>query len=273
VVIDRTDEWGQKYLAGYAAGDEALSVEELQAYLEQSLPSHMVPARMMKLERLPLTPNGKVDRKALPEPEGGVRAGAAYAAPKTAAEQTLATVWQAVLGVEKVGILDNFFELGGDSIKALQVASRLLQAGYKLVMKDLFQYPTVAALSPHLQTSGKLASQEAVEGEVELTPIQRWFFGQQPADAHHSNQSVMLYRKERFDEAALRVTMKKIAVHHDALRMVFRLQEPGSGYAAWNRSVDEGELFSLEVLDFSAMADCAEAVEANATAIQGSINL
>ncbi|WP_157244100.1 non-ribosomal peptide synthetase, partial [Paenibacillus elgii] len=273
VVIDRTDEWGQKYLAGYAAGDEALSVEELQAYLEQSLPSHMVPARMMKLERLPLTPNGKVDRKALPEPEGGVRAGAAYAAPKTAAEQTLATVWQAVLGVEKVGILDNFFELGGDSIKALQVASRLLQAGYKLVMKDLFQYPTVAALSPHLQTSGKLASQEAVEGEVELTPIQRWFFGQQPADAHHSNQSVMLYRKERFDEAALRVTMKKIAVHHDALRMVFRLQEPGSGYAAWNRSVDEGELFSLEVLDFSAMADCAEAVEANATAIQGSIDL
>ncbi|WP_010503235.1 fusaricidin synthetase, partial [Paenibacillus elgii] len=69
-----------KYLAGYAAGDETLSIEELQAYLEQSLPSHMVPARMMKLERLPLTPNGKVDRKALPEPEGAVRAGAAYAA-------------------------------------------------------------------------------------------------------------------------------------------------------------------------------------------------
>uniref|UniRef100_UPI000248D78C condensation domain-containing protein n=1 Tax=Paenibacillus elgii TaxID=189691 RepID=UPI000248D78C len=125
----------------------------------------------------------------------------------------------------------------------------------------------------HLQRSGKLASQEVVTGDVELAPIQRWFFGQQPADAHHSNQSVMLYRKERFDESALRVTMKKIAEHHDALRMVFRLQEPGSGYAAWNRSVDEGELFSLEVLDFSAMADCAEAVEAEATTIQGSINL
>ncbi|WP_036715381.1 condensation domain-containing protein, partial [Paenibacillus ehimensis] len=210
-------------------------------------------------------------RKALPEPEGAVRAGAAYAAPRTAAEQTLAEVWQAVLGVEKVGILDNFFELGGDSIKALQVASRLLQAGYKLVMKDLFQYPTVAALSPYLQASGKRASQEAVEGEVELTPIQRWFFGQQPADAHHSNQSVMLYRKEGFNEAALRATMQKIAEHHDALRMVFR--ETGSGYAAWNRGVNEGELFSLEVVDFSAMTDCAAAVEAKATAIQGGIDL
>ncbi|WP_218032573.1 condensation domain-containing protein, partial [Paenibacillus elgii] len=182
-------------------------------------------------------------------------------------------VWQAVLGVEKVGTLDNFFELGGDSIKALQVASRLLQAGYKLVMKDLFSYPTVAALSPRLQTSGKLASQEAVTGDVELTPIQRWFIGQQPADAHHSNQSVMLYRKERFDEAALRVTMKKIAEHHDALRMVFRSRETGSGYAAWNRGVDEGELFSLEVLDLSGAKDVTAVVEAKATEIQGSIDL
>ncbi|WP_281936822.1 non-ribosomal peptide synthetase, partial [Paenibacillus tyrfis] len=271
VVIDRTDERGQKYLAGYAAGDEVLSVEELQAYLEQSLPSHMVPARMMKLERLPLTPNGKVDRKALPEPEGGVRAGAAYAAPKTVAEKTLAAVWQAVLGVEKVGILDNFFELGGDSIKALQVASRLLQAGYKLDMKDLFAYPTVADLSHRVRSATRMADQSEVVGEMQLTPVQLWFFEQKLADAHHHNQSVMLYRKEGFDEAALRVTMKKIAEHHDALRTVFRAT--GSGYTAWSRGTNEGELFSLEVLDFSDAADVAAAVEAKANEIQSGIDL
>ncbi|MDO3682170.1 amino acid adenylation domain-containing protein, partial [Paenibacillus ehimensis] len=182
-----------------------------------------------------------------------------------------AEVWQAVLGVEKVGILDNFFELGGDSIKALQVASRLLQAGYKLDMKDLFAYPTVADLSRRVRSATRMADQSEVVGEMKLTPVQLWFFEQKLAEAHHHNQSVMLYRKEGFDEAALRVTMKKIVGHHDALRTVFRAT--GGGYAAWSRGIDEGELFSLEVVDYSAMTDCAAAVEAKANEIQSSIDL
>ncbi|WP_440446680.1 AMP-binding enzyme, partial [Paenibacillus elgii] len=109
VVTDWTDERGQKYLCGYAVAEQEFRLDELQAYLEQSLPTHMVPARLMHLEQLPLTPNGKVDRKALPEPEGSVQVGAKYAAPRTAAEQALASVWQSVLGTDRVGILDNFF--------------------------------------------------------------------------------------------------------------------------------------------------------------------
>ncbi|KAF6615892.1 AMP-binding protein, partial [Paenibacillus sp. EKM102P] len=187
VVIDRTDERGHKYLCGYITGEAELRIEEVQAALEAGLPAHMVPARLMRLETIPLTSNGKIDRKALPEPEGSIHTGAAYVAPRTTVEQVLAAVWAAVLGMDAVGTQDNFFELGGDSIKALQVSSRLLQAGYRLNMKDLFSHPTVAALSALLRTDGKMASQEEAVGQVELTPIQRWFFEQQPADLHHSN--------------------------------------------------------------------------------------
>ncbi|WP_152526771.1 non-ribosomal peptide synthetase, partial [Paenibacillus polymyxa] len=130
VVIDRTDERGHKYLCGYITGEAELRIEEVQAELEAGLPTHMVPARLMRLETIPLTSNGKIDRKALPEPEGSIHTGAAYVAPRTTVEQVLAAVWAGVLGVEAVGAQDNFFELGGDSIKALQVSSRLLQAGY-----------------------------------------------------------------------------------------------------------------------------------------------
>ncbi|WP_146065476.1 non-ribosomal peptide synthetase, partial [Paenibacillus sp. UNC499MF] len=270
VVTDRTDERGQKYLCGYAVSECEIDTRALHAYLEQTLPSHMVPARVMRLDRLPLTPNGKVDRKALPEPEGSVQAEVKYIAPRTPAEQALAAVWQSVLGVDRVGLSDNFFGLGGDSIKALQVSSRLLQAGYKLVMRDLFHYPTIAALSPQLQTAGKTASQEAVTGAVTLTPIQRWFFGQNPADPHHSNQAFMQYRREGFDETALRLTIAKLVEHHDALRTVYR--KTGTGYEAWNRGLDE-ELFSLEVTDFTGYENCADAVEAKASEIQGSIDL
>ncbi|WP_159884984.1 non-ribosomal peptide synthetase, partial [Paenibacillus puerhi] len=271
VVIDRKDERGHIYLCGYAAADESLDLAKLQAYLEQTLPSHMVPSRLMRLDRMPLTPNGKLDRKALPVPEHTGTSDQAYAAPRTEAEHILASVWQAVLDVEKVGIQDNFFALGGDSIKALQVSSRLLQAGYKLVMKDLFDYPTIAALSPLLQASARLASQETVIGVVELTPIQRWFFEQNPADLHHSNQSVMLYRRAGFEETALRLAMKKIAEHHDALRTVFRPSE--QGYTAWNRGMDEGEPFSLDVFDLTAEKEPADRIESIASSIQAGIDL
>ncbi|MFD7523071.1 amino acid adenylation domain-containing protein [Paenibacillus chitinolyticus] len=270
VVTDRTDERGQKYLCGYVVSESEIDTRELHAYLEQTLPSHMVPARVMLLDRLPLTPNGKVDRKALPEPEGSVQAEVKYIAPRTPAEQALAAVWQSVLGVDRVGLSDNFFGLGGDSIKALQVSSRLLQAGYKLVMRDLFHYPTIASLSPQLQTAGKTASQEEVTGAVTLTPIQRWFFGQNPADPHHSNQAFMQYRREGFEETALRKTIAKLVEHHDALRTVYRKTE--AGYEAWNRGTEE-ELFSLEVADFTGLGNCKAAVEAKASEIQGSIDL
>ncbi|WP_258529509.1 phosphopantetheine-binding protein [Paenibacillus polymyxa] len=67
--------------------------------------------------------------------------------------------------------MDNFFDLGGDSIKAIQIASRAFQAGYKLDMKDLFQYPTVAALAPHMHEVRRMANQEEVSGETALLPF------------------------------------------------------------------------------------------------------
>ncbi|TVX94714.1 non-ribosomal peptide synthetase, partial [Paenibacillus agilis] len=272
LVIDRTDERGQKYLCGYVVADSSFDLEGLVAHLDAALPSHMVPSRIMRLDQMPLTPNGKIDRKALPVPEGSIRAEAAYTAPRTPAEQALASVWQSVLGVEQVGTMDNFFALGGDSIKALQVSSRLLQTGYKLVMKDLFHYPTISALSLQLQTAERTASQAEVTGEVILTPIQRWFFEQNPADVHHSNQAFMQFSKQGFDEEALRQAVRQLVVHHDALRSVYRQTE--NSYTVWNRGAGENEaLFDLEVVDFKGARDMKEAVEAKANDIQASIEL
>ncbi|OMF34627.1 condensation domain-containing protein, partial [Paenibacillus peoriae] len=66
----------------------------------------------------------------------------------------------------------------------------------------------------------------------------------------------------------------KVTEHHDALRMVFRQTE--QGYEAWNRGLDEGELYSLDVVDLTGIEDAADvvmAIETKANAIQGSIRL
>ncbi|SCW30123.1 non-ribosomal peptide synthase domain TIGR01720/amino acid adenylation domain-containing protein [Paenibacillus tianmuensis] len=271
IVLAHEGEGGQKDLCAYFVAGRTLTVGELRAALAVELPGYMIPSYFVQLERMPLTPNGKVDRKALPAPEGSVRTGAEYVAPRTPAEQALASVWQGVLGVRMIGIRDNFFELGGDSIKAIQVSSRLLQAGYKLEMKDLFKYPIVAELSPHLQAASRIAEQREVSGATKLTPIQHWFFKRQTADLHHFNQAVMLHREGGFDEAVLRLAIRAMAEHHDALRLVFRQTE--RGIEAWNRRADEGELYSLDVFDFTGEADCAAIVEAKASEIQSGISL
>ncbi|MGK9546149.1 phosphopantetheine-binding protein, partial [Salmonella enterica subsp. enterica] len=88
--------------------------------LRQALPDYMVPSHWVLLAALPLNSNGKLDRRALPAPDLNLRQ-QAYVAPQSPLQKQLATIWQAVLQVEQVGLTDHFFERGGHSLLATQV--------------------------------------------------------------------------------------------------------------------------------------------------------
>lgn len=158
-VVAREDVPGDKRLVAYLvlaqdARQGGLYVEELRDFLKQTLPHYMIPAAFVMLDALPLTPNGKVNRKALPAPElDRPNLEAAYVAPTTAAEQTLARIWSEVLGIEKIGVHDNYFSLGGASIQGLQVIAKANAAGLPLTPEMLFEYQTIAELAAIAVTS------------------------------------------------------------------------------------------------------------------------
>ncbi|MBO1049487.1 MAG: amino acid adenylation domain-containing protein [Dolichospermum sp. DEX182a] len=123
--------------------------QELLQYLHQKLPSYMIPSDCIILYSLPLNRNGKVDRKLLPKPYTNIlKPEAAAVTPKTEIEQTLATIVQEVLQIEKIGIYDNFFDLGANSIHLVQINNSIKTLlGIELQIVEFFKNPNISYLA------------------------------------------------------------------------------------------------------------------------------
>jgi hypothetical protein len=107
----------------------------------------VLPAAFVRLDALPLTPNGKLDRKALPAPDGASYARETYEPPQGPLEQTLAALWEDLLGVTRINRHDNFFELGGHSLLAMQLVARMpLHFEAELALVDVFSTASLADL-------------------------------------------------------------------------------------------------------------------------------
>jgi amino acid adenylation domain-containing protein len=151
VVTPWDDSRGAKHLAAYFVPEQghAPKIGQLRSYLNQKIPSYMLPSSFVQLEKLPLTAGGKVDRKSLPQP-GSSRPtlDVRYVEASTAVEKVLSSLWTEVMGVDAVGIHDNFWELGGDSLLAAQIVSRVNESfSQEVSPKILLEAPTVAELS------------------------------------------------------------------------------------------------------------------------------
>ena len=148
VVMARENEQGQNELCAYVVAEGEQTVAQFRGELAQTLPSYMIPAHFVQLEKLPLTPNGKIDRKALPAPDGKLSTGVAYVAPRSETEQALAEIWQEILGAAQVGVQDNFFDLGGHSLRAMTLVSHIHQQfEVEVSLRDVFGHPTLEALA------------------------------------------------------------------------------------------------------------------------------
>jgi len=122
-----------------------------EAWLKQklalSLPFHMLPSLYIFLDVFPLTPTGKINRMALPEPimEDYSKV---YLPPRNLTEQKLTTLFEEILGKEKIGVLDNYFEMGGNSLSTLKILSRIreqFQINFK--MEEVFLNSTIEDLA------------------------------------------------------------------------------------------------------------------------------
>ncbi|MCY9420460.1 non-ribosomal peptide synthetase, partial [Bacillus paralicheniformis] len=265
-VISGKDQNGNSYLCAYFASDQELPAANVRQFLEREMPDYMIPSYFVKLDRLPRTPSGKVDRSALPEADGNLIEGTRYDPPRNEIERKLVQVWREILGAEDIGISHHFFAAGGDSIKALQIVSRLAKMNLKLEMKALFANPKIKDLSRLItEETRHRKHNKPVTGETELLPIQKRYFANNKEELDHFNQSFMLFRKDGYDENIVRTAFNKILEQHDALRMIY--EEKDGDIIQYNRGYREN-LFDLDVYDVRGLDNQAEKVFELATGIQ-----
>jgi len=227
VVIAKANLSGVQELVAYVVSAEQENTNDLREHLSQQLAEYMIPSYFVQLEELPITPSGKVDKRALPNPEiMGLFTGADYVAPRTFEEEILTEVWKDVLRKEIISVKDSFYSLGGDSIKSIQIVSRLKQKGYYLSLEEIMGNPVLEDLAKSVVPDKRIIDQSPIQGEVMLTPIQHYFFKSPKIKVpHHYNQSVLLKSVEPIDSEALEKSIQALVSHHDALRMTYSISE------------------------------------------------
>ncbi len=133
--------------------EESFSEKELRDFLKNSLPAHLIPSRIEKIDSFPITPNGKIDRKSLEintptvQPQTDKNNGKIDLEHANKVEK-LTEIWKKALGRDHIGINDNFFDLGGHSLTAAQLITEVqVEYEVKLSIADLFKTPTVSEFS------------------------------------------------------------------------------------------------------------------------------
>lgn len=224
VVVSEIEQ--EKFIVAYYISDKIIDKRNLKEYLSNKLPDYMIPSYYVQIDSIPLTVNGKINKKALPAVSENDLIREEYRAPETKEEKVLQEVWSDVLKHEKIGVKDNFYNLGGDSIKSIQVVSKLKQKGYILKVGQILKNPHIEDLAKLMVHNTRTIDQKEITGEVALSPIQKYFFEKDYIkNKNHYNQSVLLKSKTLIDAAILEKCIQSLTAHHDALRMNYKIDQ------------------------------------------------
>ncbi|MGM1050339.1 MAG: amino acid adenylation domain-containing protein [Bacillota bacterium] len=239
-VVLKESSQGNRMINAYVVS-VGISEKELKNRLSEDLPHYMIPSNFIFMDALPLTINGKVDTSLLPEPTAVL---SEFSEGETPAEKELILAIEDVLGISGVGMNDNFYQLGGDSIKAIQVSSKLNNVGFKVKARDILSYEIIREIADYIETTDSWTiEQDLVSGSFMPTPIIKWFFEQNFADKNHYNQSILL-EAERFNVAHIEKAVSKLIRHHDSLRLNYS----GNGDLYYNNTFSD---FSVDYYDLS----------------------
>ncbi|RDA90810.1 hypothetical protein CP533_0494 [Ophiocordyceps camponoti-saundersi (nom. inval.)] len=161
VLLDESRDGGDEILA---AADSPICAQlgVAEARMMSRVPRFMVPSLFLPLNRIPMSPSGKANRRLLRETASALSrkklkeyssSALQPRAPLSLKEEVLqgGVCHVLRLPVNEVGMNSNFFQLGGDSISAMKLAGKVVDAGFSLSVANVFSHPTLESLASSLE--------------------------------------------------------------------------------------------------------------------------
>ncbi|HLP47788.1 MAG TPA: amino acid adenylation domain-containing protein [Candidatus Kapabacteria bacterium] len=168
-VIEKESKTGNIDLYAYLVTSRVLTTPELREYLGLTLPAYMIPSYFVSLEKMPITPGGKVDKKVLAAIVPDMNTGKEFVPAQTDLQKNIVGIWQEVLELPSVSIMDNFFDLGGNSLKLINLNSKLNETlGMNIPVVEMFKYTTIEAFVNFLENKNTVGV-SSVEDKKKVT--------------------------------------------------------------------------------------------------------
>lgn len=204
------------------------SEEYLLAYLKQSLPAYMIPARVVLIEEFPLLPNGKIDQRLLLE-----RLSANHVIePSNEIEQRLLAIWKDLLGDKPISTIESFQSLGGNSIGIMRLIGRIYnEFGIRVALNELFNNLTIkrqAAFIVEKEKDNLLIINKAEEkANYPLSGSQERIYFEYQLDPQSTNYNLpMTWEiKRNYDKQKLEHALRQLLARHEGLRTYFVMEE------------------------------------------------
>ncbi len=220
----------------------AASEIEIRNHATNRIADYKVPRRIVFLDELPKGPTGKLQRIGLAAQLGLDGSGSnslsrrnEFVAPSTPTERTLTSIWEQVLGVERIGVHDDFLALGGDSMLAALIIARIRDAtGAPLSILAFFEHPTIAELGALIDRGGEnrlnannpIVASSTV-GDLPLSSGQRrlWLLAQLEDNSNVNNRCNVYRIRGPLDRNALERALGEIVARHAILRTTYQSPE------------------------------------------------
>jgi amino acid adenylation domain-containing protein len=200
----------------------------LAHHARERVPSYMVPAAFVVLDRFPLTTNGKIDRKQLPAPTPRDLAASHHEQPAdlSALEAEVMRIWCEILRIPPFAPDAEFVALGGHSLLATQVVSKIFGAtGVQVPIEVMFDAATVRRLAGAIEHRRANATPDLViealrRREGPTVQTQRYFYRVAPTTSF-AREYVAWRIRGPLARAALAAAFHLIAERHEILRTTF----------------------------------------------------
>jgi len=141
VVINKRNNSDKGTLTAFVCSSEDVAQAELRTYIAGRVPSHMVPARFIVLDKMPTNTSGKVDKKYLQTYLIEQTTKSCSRQKLNDSEVLLKNAVTDIFCSEGFSMSDSFFNVGGDSLKAVQLVSRVRKLGGELDVQSVFMHP------------------------------------------------------------------------------------------------------------------------------------